>query len=50
MIRTERLSFSVGEFSLRDFSLEVAEGGYFVMLGPPGAGKTVFLECLCGRR
>lgn len=50
MIRTERLSFSVGEFSLRDFSLEVAEGGYFVMLGPPGAGKTVFLECLCGLR
>ncbi|HLB72939.1 MAG TPA: ATP-binding cassette domain-containing protein [Sedimentisphaerales bacterium] len=50
MIRTEQLSFSVGDFSLLDFSLEVAGGGYFVMLGPPGSGKTVFLECLCGLR
>jgi len=50
MIRVEQLSFSVGDFRLRNFSLEVARGRYFVMLGPPGSGKTLFLECLCGLR
>ena len=50
MIRAEQLSFSVGDFNLSNFSLEVARGSYFVMLGPPGSGKTVFLECLCGLR
>jgi len=50
MIRTEQLSFSVGDFHLHHFNLEVAGGSYFVMLGPPGSGKTVFLECLCGLR
>lgn len=48
MIRTDQLSFSIGEFQLRQVSLEVARGEYFVVLGPPGSGKTVFLECLCG--
>lgn len=48
MIRTDRLSFSIGDFKLRQFTLEVAKGEYFVLLGPPGSGKTIFLECLCG--
>jgi len=48
MIRVEGLGFSVGEFRLEDASLEVADGEYFVLLGPPGSGKSVFLECLCG--
>jgi len=48
MIRTERLSFSIGDFQLCQVGLEVAQGEYFVLLGPPGSGKTVFLECLCG--
>jgi len=50
MIRAERLSFSIGEFRLQQLSLEVGRGKYFVLLGPPGSGKTVFLECLCGLR
>jgi ABC-type sugar transport system ATPase subunit len=29
-------------------SLDIAKGEYFVLLGPPGSGKTIFLECLCG--
>jgi len=48
MIRVDGLSYSVGGFTLRDLSLHVRPGEYFVLLGPSGAGKTVFLECLCG--
>ncbi len=48
MIRTEDLNYAVGSFRLSDASLEVADGEYFVLLGPPGSGKSVFLECLCG--
>ena len=48
MIRTEQISFSIGQFRLQDISLEIAAGQYFVLLGPPGSGKSIFLECLCG--
>jgi len=48
MIRTERISFHIGTFRLQDVSLEITAGQYFVLLGPPGSGKSIFLECLCG--
>jgi molybdate transport system ATP-binding protein/molybdate/tungstate transport system ATP-binding protein len=48
MIHAENLRFRAGAFELRDVSLHVNEGEYFVLLGPTGSGKTVFLECLCG--
>jgi len=48
MIRTENLSIDLGEFRLRGVSLHVEPGEYFVLLGPTGAGKTVFLECVAG--
>ncbi len=48
MIRTEEIVFQVGEFELKRLSLEIATGEYFILLGPPGSGKTIFLECLCG--
>ena len=48
MICVENLAFSVGEFRLREASLKVGDGEYFVLLGPPGSGKSIFLECLCG--
>jgi ABC-type Fe3+/spermidine/putrescine transport system ATPase subunit len=48
MIRTENITFRVGTFQLRRLSLEIAEAEYLILLGPPGSGKTVFLECLCG--
>ena len=50
MIRTEKVRFRVGDFSLQDISLEIAQGEYFILMGPPGSGKTVFLECVCGLR
>jgi ABC-type Fe3+/spermidine/putrescine transport system ATPase subunit len=48
MIRAEEITFSIGTFELCRLSIDIAEGEYFVLLGPPGSGKTIFLECLCG--
>ncbi len=48
MIRAEDISFHIGTFKLDGLSLDIAGGEYFVLLGPPGSGKTIFLECLCG--
>jgi ABC-type Fe3+/spermidine/putrescine transport system ATPase subunit len=48
MIRTEEISFHIGTFQLQKLSINVANGEYFILLGPPGSGKTIFLECLCG--
>ena len=48
MIRTEEISFHIGTFELQRLSIDIAKGEYFILLGPPGSGKTIFLECLCG--
>lgn len=50
MIRLHRLGYSVGDFALRDIDLDIREGEYFVMLGQPGSGKTILLECIAGLR
>jgi ABC-type sugar transport system ATPase subunit len=48
MLRTERLSKRIDAFALREISLEVAQGDYYVLLGRSGAGKTQLLELICG--
>ncbi len=48
MIRAEGLTCTLGDFALRAIDLDVAAAEHFVILGPPGSGKTVLLECLCG--
>ena len=48
MIRTDKLLFRIGEFQLDQINIEVSKGEYFSLLGPPGSGKTLFLESLCG--
>jgi len=48
MIRAEKILFSIGTFELQHLSIDIAKGEYFILLGPPGSGKTIFLECLCG--
>lgn len=48
MLRISNLSVQVGGFSLRDISLEVEQGDYFVLLGASGAGKSVLLETIAG--
>jgi molybdate/tungstate transport system ATP-binding protein len=35
-------------FRLKDVSLEIENGQYFVLLGPTGAGKTVLLDVIMG--
>ena len=50
MICTEDLTFEIGEFRLDAVSIEMLRNEYFVLLGPPGSGKSIFLECLCGLR
>jgi molybdate transport system ATP-binding protein len=48
MIRIENISKDLGEFFLRDVSLEINDGEYFMVLGPTGAGKTILLETIAG--
>lgn len=38
----------VGDFHLKDITLEIAPGEYFILLGPSGAGKTILLEIIAG--
>ena len=48
MIRIHRLNFTVGNFALRDVTLDIERGEYYVLLGKAGSGKTLLLECLAG--
>ncbi|NMB78083.1 MAG: ATP-binding cassette domain-containing protein [Methanomicrobiales archaeon] len=48
MLCLQSLAARVGDFCIRDISLEVHEQEYFIIIGPTGAGKTVLLETLAG--
>jgi molybdate/tungstate transport system ATP-binding protein len=48
VIRLEKLHVRVGDFDLRDISLEVPSGGYALIIGPTGSGKTTLLESVAG--
>lgn len=48
MIRLENLHVRVGNFDLREISLEVPKGGYALIIGPTGSGKTTLLEAVAG--
>lgn len=48
MLRVERLSKRLGNFSISDISFDVAEGEYFILLGASGVGKTILLETITG--
>lgn len=48
MLSVSNLKKRLGEFTMEDVSFDVAEGGYFVVLGASGVGKTVLLETIAG--
>jgi molybdopterin-binding protein len=48
MVRVENISKNLGEFFLKDVSLDIADGEYLMILGPTGAGKTILLETIAG--
>ncbi|MBP7342916.1 MAG: ABC transporter ATP-binding protein [Syntrophaceae bacterium] len=48
MISIRNLYVELGDFTLKDASLDVEDGEYMVVVGPSGAGKTVLLESIAG--
>jgi ABC-type Fe3+/spermidine/putrescine transport system ATPase subunit len=48
MIDLRNIRYRIGSFVLRDVSLHVDKGEYFVLLGPPGSGKTILLQTISG--
>ena len=50
MIVVEGMAVQAGEFRLDDVSLRVPTGGYGVLMGKTGSGKTTMLEAIIGLR
>lgn len=48
MLELKNISKKYDPFNLKDVSLSVEKGDYFVLLGPSGAGKTLILEIIAG--
>ncbi len=48
MFEVRSISKRLGSLELSDVSLTLAQGECFVLLGPSGVGKTVFLEIIAG--
>jgi len=50
MIELDRLTMVAGSFSLHEISLVIPTGGYGVLMGKTGCGKTTILESIIGFR
>ena len=48
MIQLDRLHATFGTFALRDISLGIDKGEYWVILGPSGCGKSVLMQTIAG--
>lgn len=48
MISVRDLHARRGTFEIRDVAFDVPQGGYGVVIGPAGSGKTTVLECIAG--
>ena len=50
MLQVEELETVAGSFRLGAVTLTAPNGSYGVLLGPPGSGKSVLVETICGLR
>jgi molybdate/tungstate transport system ATP-binding protein len=50
MLEIDGLEAEAGEFRLGRIDLAVEPGSYAIVLGPPGSGKSVLIETICGLR
>jgi len=50
MIQLQDVTIRSGPFALSQINLTVAKGGYGVLMGGTGQGKTTILEAICGLR
>ena len=48
MLQIQNLSKDMGEFFLKNVTLDIEQGEYLVIIGPTGAGKTILLETIAG--
>ncbi len=48
MLTIEQLCVTAGAFQVRDVSMQVADGEYFVVMGPTGSGKSLVIKAVCG--
>jgi molybdate/tungstate transport system ATP-binding protein len=48
VLRLDAITLHIGTFSLKEISLDIKEGEYFVVLGRTGSGKTLLLESIAG--
>jgi molybdate/tungstate transport system ATP-binding protein len=48
MLQLKNLSVQLGDFFMEDVSLDVAQGEFFLIMGPTGAGKSILLESIAG--
>ena len=50
MLEVRDLETVAGDFRLKGISFAAPRGSYGVLLGPPGSGKSVLVETICGLR
>ena len=48
MLKLKNINKKLGTFQLRDISVEIPSGTYYVLLGRSGSGKTQLLELIAG--
>ncbi len=48
MLELRAISKRLGAMAMREVSLSLGDGEYFVLLGPSGVGKTVLIELIAG--